>query len=214
MGKEHEKPLFELTAPECAESIASVFAATGASRPLATTFAAAVMLANAATRRVAVASLDRMDRTGNIEWPEFHQLPPDIFEYVEGLNNDLLEGQPARIDSVAWDGLGYVHGWFKDKKGRRDRKRGSCPEVVMKLADALDALATCDDEWQPLLQRYAGSLRELWSQGREKAEIVARERVAEQGWWAKRFKRTSIEKELLRLGYSASSPSGPESGLA
>jgi hypothetical protein len=74
------------------------------------------------------------------------------------------------------------------------------------MSNALSALAPLDKEWGTFLKHHAVVTAGLWSKSRERAEQVAVERVAHQGWWGKLTKPMTIEKELISLGVYESNP--------
>lgn len=88
-----------------------------------------------------------------------------------------------------------------DQNGRIDARLGSCPEVVATLAGALRTLATYAQDWQVPLEQYATRLASLVRLAREKAELEARGRVESQGWLKRLASRTSLERELISLGF-------------
>jgi hypothetical protein len=198
---EEAKPLFELTASECDEWLEGFFKDAKPTHPIKCSVASALMVAEATTQRISLRALDRVNADGQCNWPEFLGLPQDIFNFAEDLNNYLFNGSPARIDMVLWDAAGYIHGWYLTDQGQPDIARGSCPETVLRLSEALQELALCDIEWNPILERHSKALGALWLQAREKAEVVSREKMASQGWIARLFNRTSVERELLSLGF-------------
>jgi hypothetical protein len=200
-GDKDNRPLFELTASECDEWLEGFFKDAKPTHPIKCSVAAALMVAEAATQHIALRVLDRINADGQCDWPEYLALPQDLFNLVEDLNNYLFSRHPARIDMVLWDATGYIHGWYLTDQGKPDIARGSCPETVLKLSEVLQQLALCDIEWRPVLERHAKALGALWLQAREKAEVVSREKVASQGWMARLFNRTSVERELLSLGF-------------
>jgi hypothetical protein len=199
--KGNEKALFTLTASECEAQVQSLVAEAKATHPIKCAVAASLFLAEAAVQRISINALKRVDIYGQCNWPEFLALPQETVEFVENLNNYMFDGNPARIDLVLWDAAGYVHGWFLNDAGQPDIARGSCADVVLKVSTALTQLATCETEWRPLLEKYASTLATLFIQSREKAELIALERVRSQGWWARRLRPTSLERELVSLGF-------------
>jgi len=193
-----KKALFELTASELEEELSRMFQPLGPNHPIRCSVAAALVVAEAATQRISLKSFDRVDDSGKCNWPEFLALEEE-FKVVEALNRYLiLEG---RLDTVLWDAAGYIHGWFLDTGDHLDVQYGSCPEVVAKLTSALQALAQCENEWRPLLEQYAANLASLVRLAREKAELQARAGVESQSWWRKLLFPTSLERELLSLGF-------------
>ena len=195
------RPLFELAPAECEDRLEEVFRQAMVGSPIASAVTAALMVAEATSQRIALMALDRIDHKGQCEWPEYLAIPQDSFTFVEDFTSYLLSGKPARIGLVTWDSAGYLHGWYLTEEGYPDVLRGPCPETVRKLSEVLRQFVACDEEWRPLLERHAEGLDALWSKGREKAEAVARKRVASQGLLAKVLKRTSLERELLSLGF-------------
>jgi len=205
MDETNEIALFRLSAIECDERIAHMSAPYVTAYPVRCAVAAALMVAEAATQRIALTLGRRV--TSQIPWPEYESLPEGSFEFVEKLMEVLfepkadLEGQPLRIDLVSWDAAGYIFGWYLDDQDKPFIGPGSCPETVRKLAAALWAFAPCDVEWRSMLERHATVLNGLWLRSRERAELLAAEKVASQSWWSKLTKPTTMNKELLSLGF-------------
>lgn len=195
-----KKPLFELSSHELEEELSNIFKAFSMSHPIRSQVAVALMAAEATTQRLALRAIDQRNASEQTSRPECDNLV-GVFEAVEMLNRFFLEGQPCRIDLVVWDAAGYIHGWFVNEKGQLDAQVGSCPEVVAKLATLLHVLAKCEDDWCPTLERYAASLISLIRFAREKAEIQARVNVESQNWFKKMFSPTSMDRELISLGF-------------
>lgn len=200
MTKE-KKPLFELSAPELEEELSAMFEPFMASHPIRCEVGAALMAAEVATQRICLREIAPLvGASGGINGPSRDALG-NVFYDFEALNAYLLEGKPSRIDLVLWDAAGFIHGWFLDQRGRPDVQRGSCPEVIANLASMLQALAQHDQDWKAVLERRARSLASLVRLGREKAEIQARGKVESQGWLKRLTSPTSLERELLSLGF-------------
>lgn len=200
MSTTEKKPLFELTATELEEELSGMFRPFSANHPIRCEVGAALMAAEASTQRLALQAFEKVGTPEEGNGPGHDALGP-VFETVETLNGFLLEGQPTRIDLVLWDAAGFIHGWFVDQRGRPDIQLGSCPEVVAKLAVALQALAPYDQAWRPMLERRAASLASLVRLAREKAELQARAKVESQSWFRKLISPTSLERELQSLGF-------------
>ncbi|CAB3770459.1 hypothetical protein [Paraburkholderia solisilvae] len=113
----------------------------------------------------------------------------------------MLEGQPTRLDLVLWDAAGYIYGWFLDRSGRPELRAGSCPEIVAGLAGALQTLASYDQSWQAALERRATSLMSIVRLSKEKAVLQARAKMESRGFLKKFVSRTSLERELMSLGF-------------
>lgn len=197
MNTTEKKPLFELTGSELEEELSSMFKPFSANHPIRCQVAEALMAAEATTQRLALAALDSPEKAGPLDYEALGA----VFETVEALNRFLLEGQPTRIDLVLWDAAGYIHGWFLNQHGRPVSQVGSCPEVVAKLAAALQTLAQHEKDWRPVLERYAANLASLVRLAREKAEIQSRAKVDSQNWFRKLLFPTSLQRELLTLGF-------------
>jgi hypothetical protein len=197
MNTTEKRPLFELTASELEVELSNMFKPFSANHPIRCQVAEALMAAEATTQRLALEGLDAPERTA----PPAYESLGAVFETVEALNRYLLEGRPTRIDLVLWDAAGYIHGWFLDQHGRPDSQVGSCPEAVATLAGALQTLAQHEKDWRPMLERYAAKLASLVRLAREKAEIQARTKVESQNWFWKLLSPTSLERELLSLGF-------------
>jgi hypothetical protein len=200
MSTTEKKPLFELTASELEEELSGMFNAFSATYPIRCEVGVALIAAQATTQRLALQAFKQLGASGGGHGSG-HEAPGPVFEAVETLNEFLLEGQPSRIDLVLWDAAGYIHGWFLNQRGLPDVQLGSCPEVVAKLAAALQTLSTCEQDWRALLERRAVSLASLVRLSREKAELQARAKVESQSWLKKLISPTSLERELLSLGF-------------
>ncbi|MCL1960684.1 MAG: hypothetical protein FWG56_02625 [Desulfovibrionaceae bacterium] len=196
MSTNEEKPSYELSATEFEAEVSDMLKAARASHPISTEVLTALTIGFHATIRI------------------FLDLGPDkilghealriAISECDTLNNLLLEklqGQLTRIDLVLWDATGYIHGWFLDQRGHLAVQLGSCPEVVAKLAAVLQTLSPYDQEWGALLKQRAESLVSLVLLARKKAELQARAKVQSQGWFKKLIFPTSLEKELLSLGF-------------
>jgi len=159
------------------------------------------MAAEAATQRICLRVFaQQADASKGANGSGFDALGK-LFSDFEALNGYLLEGKPSRIDMVLWDAAGFINGWSLDQRGRPDVQRESCPEIVASLASMLQALARHDQDWKAVLERRAGSLASLVRFAREKTEIQARGKVESQGWLKKLTSPTSLERELLSLGF-------------
>lgn len=201
MSTPEKKPLFELTATELEEELADMFSGLGASHPIRHELAVSLMAAHAATQKIALQALSETDATTKNDEGFTSETLSTVLETFETINGFLLEGQPCRIDSVLWDAAGFIHGWFFDEHGRPDVRFGSCPEVVAELAAALQTLAQCQEDWRAPLERRAINLASLVRLAREKAELQARSKVESQNWLKKLISPTSLERELLSLGF-------------
>lgn len=200
MNTTEKKPLFELTAPELEEELMDMFRTLNTSHPIRCEVAAALLAAEAATQKLSLEAFDEVCKRGGDSEP--FEAFGTVFEAVESLNGFLLDGaQQSRLDLVLWDAAGYVHGWFVDQSGRLDVQFGSCPEVVAKLAATLRDLAQLEQEWRAPLERRAMNLALLVQLSREKAELRARARVESQSWLRKLISPTTLERELLSLGF-------------
>jgi hypothetical protein len=195
-----KKALFELTASELQDELSAMFKPFSGSHPIRCEVGAALLAAKAATQRLALRALDAVS-AGGAAADNSHEELVKTFEQVEALNEYLLEGQPSRIDQMLWDAAGYIRGWFVDQNGRIDARLGSCPEVVATLAGAPWTLATYAQDWQVPLEQYATRLASLVRLAREKAELEARGHVESQGWLKRLASRTSLERELISLGF-------------
>ncbi|MDE2128216.1 MAG: hypothetical protein KGJ74_00950 [Betaproteobacteria bacterium] len=200
MSTTEKKPLFELTAAELEEELSGMFKAFSANHPIRYEVGSALIAAQAATQRLALRAFEQVGGSGSGNGSGYEALGP-VFEAVEMLNGFLLEGNPSRIDLVLWDAAGYIHGWFVNERGHPEVLLGSCPEVVAKLAAALQALATYEQDWRAVLERRAANLASLVRLSREKAELQARAKVESRSWLRKLISRTSVERELLSLGF-------------
>lgn len=195
-----KKPLFELTASDLEEELSAMFEPFRASHPLRCEVAAALMAAEATSQRICLRVVAPQVGASGANGQTLDALG-EVFNNFEALNGYLLDGTPSRIDLVLWDAAGYIHGWFLDEHGRADVQWGSCPEVIANLASMLQALAQFDQDWKAMLERRAASLASLVRLAREKAEIQARGKVESQGWLKKLASPTSLERELLSLGF-------------
>ncbi|MGH8132562.1 MAG: hypothetical protein ACRETP_04920 [Steroidobacteraceae bacterium] len=139
--------------------------------------------------------------------PAFAALPSDVFETIEKLTKLLFEPQksikvqPLRLDLVSWDKEGYIFGWYLDTQGKPTVGIGSCAQTGNLISQVLRALAPSDPEWCIMLERRAADLQELLSVSREQALRVAAARVASQGWLTRLWRPTTLDKEMLSLGY-------------
>jgi len=194
-----KKPLFELSARELDEEISAMFAPYTESHPIRCEVGSAMMAAEAATQRICLRVVAPQAHAGSRD--KMDDGLGRLFSDFEALNGYLLEGSPSRIDLVLWDAAGYINGWFLDDRGRADVQRGSCPEAVAGLASMLQALAQYDNDWRSALEQRATRLGSLVRLAREKAEIEARRRVQAQGWLKRVTSPTTLEKELLSLGF-------------
>lgn len=200
MSSTGKKALFELTATEVEQELSDMFKPFSANHPIRCEVGAALLAAEASTQRLALQALERVGTAEGNNGTGHDELGV-VFNTVEALNEFMLEGKPSRIDLVLWDAAGYVNGWFVDQRGRPDTRFGSCPEVVAKLAAALQALAPYAQDWQPMLERRAASLASLVRLAREKAELQVRAKVKSQSWFGRLTSPTSLERELLSLGF-------------
>ena len=195
-----KKPLFELAGSGLEEELADTFKSFSANHPIRCQVAAALMAAEAAMQRLALDGLkqvgkpERAARIGN-------QALGEVFATIEALARYLLDGRPTRMDLVLWDAAGSIQGWFLTQDGSPDTQNWSCPEVVVEIAIALQTLAQYEEDWCPALKRYAANLSSLVRLAREKAEIQARAKVESQTWLRKLISPTSLERELLSLGF-------------
>jgi len=196
-----KKPLFELSAAELDEELTTMFDPYRSSHPIRCEVGASLMAAQAATQRICLrVFVQKADVSQGMNGSSLDALGK-LFNDFEALNGYLLEGEPPRIDLVLWDAAGFINGWFLDQRGRPDLQRESCPETVASLSSMLQALAQYDEGWKALLERRAGSLASYVRLAREKAEIQARGKVESQGWLKRLISPTSMERELLSLGF-------------
>ncbi len=100
MDNKDEKSLFQLTPPECDEWIEKFFETANPTHPIKCSVAAALMVAEATTQRIALKMLERTNSTGQCNWPEFSALPEDIFEFVESLTEYMFNGPPTRLARI------------------------------------------------------------------------------------------------------------------
>lgn len=206
MNEAEEPVLFQLGATECEEQLSRMFANVRSSFPIRTVVGEALLVAEAAAQRVSLNQLK------NINTPSVSfAAPPDAFETIDRLTKLLFEPLEPQIlvkgeslcgiDLMRWDTEGYVFGWYLDQQGKPHLGIGSCAHTVNLIAQALSALAPCDPEWIALLERHAQKLQELLASSRNRALRVAAERVASQGWFSRLWKPTSIDREMLSLGF-------------
>lgn len=159
------------------------------------------MAAQAATQRISLRVFSQKADVSQSAVVSSLDALENLFNEFETLNEYLLEGEPPRIDLVLWDAAGFISGWFLDQRGSPDLQSKSCPEAVASLASMLQALAHYDEGWKALLEQRAGSLASLVRLAREKAEVQARGKVESQGWLKRLIAPTSMERELLSLGF-------------
>lgn len=200
MSADEEKRLFELTAGELEDRLSEIFAPYATTRPIQSEVAASLLAALAATQRLALQVFEQACTYGGDADARNGALG-QVFEDVEAFNEFLLKGSTPRLDLVQWDSLGYIHGWFVDRHGRRDPLLGSCPEVVARLAMALHELAPHVQGWGEPLERRSTSLKSLIRCAREKAELNARAKVESQSWFRKLVFPVSLQRELRFLGF-------------
>lgn len=194
-----KKPLFELSARELDEELSAMFAPFWGSHPIRCEVGSALMAAEAATQRICLRVIGpQMDASFGRESDVTLER---LFTDFEALNGYMLQGTPSRIDMVLWDAAGYINGWFLDDRGRADVQRQSCPEAVAALASMLQTFAQYDNEWRSALEQRAAGLTSLVRLAREKAEIEALRRVQSQGWLKKLTSPSTVERELLSLGF-------------
>ncbi|MGA7539545.1 MAG: hypothetical protein WBW93_12355 [Steroidobacteraceae bacterium] len=195
MENVEEPALFKLTAHEATARLDEMFAAEATRVPYRVAVAAALMLAEAATQKITV----EVFSSGASE-----RLPPQsIMEGVERLTKFYFEGTPMRIDLVMWDAEGYIFGWCTDQNGQPYVGLGSFPDTVSMLAQTLRTLAACTPDWREPLERHAATLEQMLAKSRKHAELVARQRVASQGWLSRFRKPMSVGNEMLSLGFPA-----------
>ncbi|MGY6127026.1 hypothetical protein ACW9YV_16500 (plasmid) [Paraburkholderia strydomiana] len=194
-----KKPLFELSARELDEELSAMFAPYKGSHPIRCEVGSAMMAAEAATQRICLRVVAQQADAGS--GGKNDDALGRLFNDFEALNGYLLEGSPSRIDLVLSDAAGYINGWFLDDRGKAAVQRGSCPETVAGLASMLQALAQYDNDWRSALEQRATRLGSLVRLAREKAEIEARRRLQSQGWLKKLTSPTTLERELLSLGF-------------
>lgn len=195
-----EKPLFELTCADLERALSVMFETVRAEHPIRCQAAVALMAAQATTQRLALDAFKHMNDQPRPCNPDAEALS-GVFETVEALNEYMLVGEPSRIDLMLWDANGYVGGWFTDQHGLPEAQMGSCPQFVSKLSAALQVLAQHEVDWCPALERYANGLVSLLRSSREMAEIQARATVKSQSWLKKYLSPTSVERELISLGF-------------
>ena len=200
MNTPGDKPLFELTCTELEGELSAMFEPLRAEHPIRCQVVVALMAAQATTQRLALDAFKHMDDAQRPREPDAEALD-GVFETVEAINQYMLAGEPSRIDLMLWDTDGYISGWFVDGHGRSDAQMGSCPQLVSKLSAALQILAQHENDWCPALERYAEGLVSLLRSSRQKAEIQARAKVESQGWLKKLLSSTSVERELISLGF-------------
>ncbi|QTD95515.1 hypothetical protein [Burkholderia anthina] len=194
-----EKPLFELSARELDEELSAMFASYRESHPIRCEVGSALIAAQAAAQRICLRVVAPQADAGL--GGKSHDVLERLFNDFEALSGYLLEGSPSRIDLVLWDAAGYINGWFLDDSGRADVQQESCPEAIARLASMLQALAQYDNDWRAALEQRAARLASLVRLAREKAEIEASRRVQSQGWLKKATSPTTLERELLSLGF-------------
>ncbi|MDA3670010.1 hypothetical protein PFF91_28850 [Burkholderia cenocepacia] len=194
-----KKPLFELSARELDEELSAMFAPYRESHPIRCEVGSALMAAEGAAQRICLRVVAPQADAGLDG--KSHDALERLFNNLEALSGYLLDGRPSRIDLVLWDAAGYINGWFLDDSGRADVQQESCPEAVAGLASMLQALARYDNDWRVVLEQRAARLASLVRLAREKAEIEARRRVQSQGRLKKVTSPTTLERELLSLGF-------------
>jgi hypothetical protein len=190
--------LYQLPPAECEVRLERMAGGIRRSEPIKGAFVEALLLAEAATQRLALHALDEGAPAREIV---VARRAIDATAFVEWLLGFTLESKPPRIDLLLWDAQGHVHGWFLDDDGGHLMKC-SCPEAVLDLGRALALFADGDPEWRDLLVSRAQEMLGLWRMGRDRTSLAERQARSGQSWFGRTFRpideRTFAFKEGFR----------------
>lgn len=189
-----QKSLFQMSAGDASKFVRELVREQEQTHPIKAKFTAGLLLAEAATQRLALSAMRR----------EIH---PDSLErligatdFVEWLTKFLFDSKPPRIDLVLWDAKGFVFGWFLDDDGKHELKC-SCPEAMFDLSRALNVFSQLDTEWSEILLDYAKDLLMMWRYSRDKHVLIFEQQRAAQSWWQRTFKPLTEEVQAIKEGF-------------
>ena len=196
-----KKPLFEMASSEIEGELEAMFEPLRERFPIRYQVGCALMAAEIAAQRFALKAMDSQFDASGAQKMDMGALAAATQASEEVYACLIGDGQGSRLDGVLWDAEGYVHGWFLGDAGRPAPQLGSCPENIARLAVALQIYAEIEDVWRLWLTKQAVGLAALLKLSREKAYITARERVAAKGWWRRLIAATTVEREMVSLGF-------------